>query len=484
MSMMIQPAFEASPASPSQPGSDAQATEDGPSFFEVLTRSLLPDAEVDGKKMTKVAATARQLDKPPKDDKVDPEALLMGINLPVLLPEPRPDQRVAGGASTSPQHGLQALTHGLPFVSAAASGRALLAVNSAAHQAPGPVLSPGLEAPTNLQTEDLPALESLKTVLAKMVPVTAEAENAVPSAPAAVNALTAAVQTLTQDLRHMAPQGAQMSVSAGKAVASKLQAEPDLATVQARADQRFADVMARGTQPPNAGTHVQAGLHPQSGPPGRQVENETTLLQVTPAKADGQMLTAFEALAAEHNMPALPNAVGAMVSASFETGATGSAASAILRSHLAPEVGSQGWDQALSQHMVQMGKAGHQMTELQLNPPGLGPLKVTLDLNDHQMQLTFVSSHAAVRAAVEAAVPQLRATLADNGISLGNTSVSAESQAQNQAHSQAAFSQGQGRAPDHRAYADLPLRDKRVPMAQRVPPARRLGGGLAVDTYA
>src|SRR3989338_10094289 len=104
---------------------------------------------------------------------------------------------------------------------------------------------------------------------------------------------------------------------------------------------------------------------------------------------------------------------------------------------LAPEVGSSEWGKALGQQMIHMGKGGEQVAELQLNPPGLGPLKVTLSMNDHQVQAIFVSAHSSVRAAVEAALPQLRTTLADSGISLGNTSVNAESQ------QQAAFAQGQ-----------------------------------------
>ena len=97
---------------------------------------------------------------------------------------------------------------------------------------------------------------------------------------------------------------------------------------------------------------------------------------------------------------------------------------------LAAEVGSAEWGKALGQQVVHMTTAGHQVAELQLNPPGLGPLKVTLSLNDNQMQAMFVSAHAAVRTAVEQALPQLRATLAESGISLGNTSVGAESQQQ------------------------------------------------------
>jgi len=145
---------------------------------------------------------------------------------------------------------------------------------------------------------------------------------------------------------------------------------------------------------------------------------------------------------------------------------------------LSAEVGSPDWNRALGQQVVRLGTAGHHVTELQLNPPGLGPLKVTLDMNDRQMQLVFVSDHAAVRAAVEAAVPQLRATLADSGISLGNTSVNSGGQPP------AAFAQGQGAASQQGAQRSRPLPEPPSPAAQMVTAARRSPHGIGVDTYA
>jgi flagellar hook-length control protein FliK len=146
---------------------------------------------------------------------------------------------------------------------------------------------------------------------------------------------------------------------------------------------------------------------------------------------------------------------------------------------LAPEVGSGEWGKALGQQVIQMGHAGHQVAELQLNPPGLGPLKVTLSMDDHQIQAMFVSAHASVRAAVEAALPQLRTTLADNGISLGNTSVSADSQ------QQAAFTQGQNGQANHRAYPNgrLPTLPANLTPTLLTEPLRH-AHGITVDTYA
>ncbi|MEI7536275.1 MAG: flagellar hook-length control protein FliK, partial [Comamonadaceae bacterium] len=147
---------------------------------------------------------------------------------------------------------------------------------------------------------------------------------------------------------------------------------------------------------------------------------------------------------------------------------------------LSPAVGSQDWDKALGQQVLHLSKASHQVAELQLNPPGLGPLKITVNLNEHQMQLMFVSAHASVRAAVEAAVPQLRATLADSGIQLGSTSVSAESQPQT------AFTQSHGQshssAAQHRAYQRSNAPDQLDPAARRTAGVRQEGAG--VDIYA
>ncbi|NSX04172.1 flagellar hook-length control protein FliK [Cupriavidus gilardii] len=110
---------------------------------------------------------------------------------------------------------------------------------------------------------------------------------------------------------------------------------------------------------------------------------------------------------------------------------------------LAPRVGDPQWPQALGQQMVRLTTQGNHTAELQLNPPDLGPLKVVLNVVNDQAQAQFVSPHASVRAAVEAALPQLRHAMADSGIQLGHTSVGAEQFAGQPG-------QGQQQAPQHR----------------------------------
>ena len=50
-----------------------------------------------------------------------------------------------------------------------------------------------------------------------------------------------------------------------------------------------------------------------------------------------------------------------------------------------------------------------------------------MKLDDNQAQLQMVSPHSHVRAALEAAIPMLRTSLAESGIQLSQSSVSSES---------------------------------------------------------
>lgn len=92
-----------------------------------------------------------------------------------------------------------------------------------------------------------------------------------------------------------------------------------------------------------------------------------------------------------------------------------------------PRVGAPGWDGALGQKVVWLVNQRHQTAEMQLNPPNLGPLEVKITITNDQASALFVSHHAAVRDAIETALPRLREMLAESGITLGNAQVSSES---------------------------------------------------------
>lgn len=151
---------------------------------------------------------------------------------------------------------------------------------------------------------------------------------------------------------------------------------------------------------------------------------------------------------------------------------------------VAPEVGSSEWGTAVGRQMIRMSTGGHQVAELNLNPANLGPLKVTLTMGDNQAQAMFVSAHESVRKAVEAALPQLRSTLAEQGINLGQTSVGAESR---QPNGGSAFAeQNPQRSQSQPDYPGSSRADSTVTQSVAAAPAastsRRATAGL--DTFA
>jgi flagellar hook-length control protein FliK len=82
-----------------------------------------------------------------------------------------------------------------------------------------------------------------------------------------------------------------------------------------------------------------------------------------------------------------------------------------------------GWDNEFSQKITWLATQRDQSAELHLNPPQLGPLDVVIKVSADQATALFTSPHAAVREAIEQALPRLREMLAENGIMLGNATV-------------------------------------------------------------
>lgn len=163
--------------------------------------------------------------------------------------------------------------------------------------------------------------------------------------------------------------------------------------------------------------------------------------------------------------------------------AQASAAAAAARPVITPNLNDSQWSQALGQQMVRMSTQGNQTAELDLNPPNLGPLKVVLNVVNDQAQAQFVSPHQAVRAAVEAALPHLRTSMAEAGIQLGQTSVGADSFAQANSGGQ---QQQQQRQASNGSFGQAMGfgNDPATPAAPATPRAPRTLARGEVDTFA
>lgn len=133
------------------------------------------------------------------------------------------------------------------------------------------------------------------------------------------------------------------------------------------------------------------------------------------------------------------------------------------------------WGDEFSQKITWLASSKmDQSAELHLNPPQLGPLDVVLKVSGDQATALFTSPHAAVREAIEQALPRLRDMLADNGITLGNTTVSDQApREQNKSDSQRATNNTDNELRDTAAGSNN---------AARVSPISRHNG--IVDTFA
>lgn len=123
-----------------------------------------------------------------------------------------------------------------------------------------------------------------------------------------------------------------------------------------------------------------------------------------------------------------------------------------------PELGRQ------FMSLIRPGENGSHIAELRLDPPELGPLRVTININDSVVQALFTSSHANVRNAVEQALPQLQQQLEQEGLSLGQTSVGHDDDT-SQAHPDFAQASSSGGRNDADVSTAPASRHRRVPDA-------------------
>lgn len=86
---------------------------------------------------------------------------------------------------------------------------------------------------------------------------------------------------------------------------------------------------------------------------------------------------------------------------------------------------SKAWSEQFGEKIVWMARSDLQSAQININPPQLGPLQITLHLSGDQANAIFASPHAEVRQAIDAAMPQLREMLQSAGITLGDASVGA-----------------------------------------------------------
>jgi len=133
-------------------------------------------------------------------------------------------------------------------------------------------------------------------------------------------------------------------------------------------------------------------------------------------------------------------------------------------------LGTRAWAEDVGQQVSWLAGQGQSKAELILTPPHLGRVEVSLSMSGDTTSAVFVSPSAAVRDALEQALPRLREAMAEAGIQLGQAHVSAES-----------GTRRDGDAPTRRDGGGSFAQEDDVPVA----PLRPMRGGLGmVDLFA
>lgn len=206
----------------------------------------------------------------------------------------------------------------------------------------------------------------------------------------------------------------------------------------------------------------EAGAARPARPDGRAAQSRAALrgdALDNAAQSPGLRSTDASAIAAGQGFPATLSSAGhtagsatSGAAASLDVAAPGALPSTITAglpqfttasgsAPLSAPLHSAQWQADFGQQVVMLvqNKAGGplQTAELRLDPPELGPLRITINLNDNVAHAVFATSHASVRSAIENALPQLQQQLAQAGISLGQTSVNDQGAGQQQPSSEA-----------------------------------------------
>lgn len=98
---------------------------------------------------------------------------------------------------------------------------------------------------------------------------------------------------------------------------------------------------------------------------------------------------------------------------------------------IAQTVGSKIWQPSLGQRILWMANGDIKQASIHLDPPELGPLEVTLNMENDKAKIVFSSSHILTKEALETAYPKLKEMLGSEGIDLVDYSIELNQNATN-----------------------------------------------------
>ncbi|WP_232466675.1 flagellar hook-length control protein FliK, partial [Alcaligenes faecalis] len=152
---------------------------------------------------------------------------------------------------------------------------------------------------------------------------------------------------------------------------------------------------------------------------------------------------------------------------------------------IATPVQSPEWGAAMGRQMItlaQQAQGGVQSADIRLDPPELGPLRITLQMQDGMAHAMITSPHAQVRHALEQSLQQLQQQFAENGLTLGQADVGDQHASHQAFHEQLAAKGNQGDQPAF-SLNGVASADESSPLVNSSA-TRSLNPDALVDTFA
>lgn len=136
--------------------------------------------------------------------------------------------------------------------------------------------------------------------------------------------------------------------------------------------------------------------------------------------------------------------------------------------------GKPGWSEAIGQKVAWMVGATEQSATLTLNPKDLGPLQIIINVNNEKADATFISDNPEVRKALEDGMSNLKQSMNQAGVELGQANVNTGKEHQAFQQANQGYSQKQANARSDAQGAEHIAQQTLV---------KRVSNGL-VDTFA
>jgi flagellar hook-length control protein FliK len=144
------------------------------------------------------------------------------------------------------------------------------------------------------------------------------------------------------------------------------------------------------------------------------------------------------------------------------------------------------WNTDLGEKLLWMHKQAVPSAEIRLNPEHLGPISIKIDVNQDQASVVFTAQHAAVRDAIEAAIPKLREMLGGQNLNLADVNVSQQQSEQRSGREsfQTAGEQNRGGNSQGQGQADSATTDASNTILDEIEAGRAIASNGLLSLFA